>query len=436
MSIPNDPGQNSPLLWSRDCSDRCQPVWKGRLQAYIEEQEPDLSVLASPKLDLKIEASETREGPLAPLLVGVKDIIRVDGFDIRAGSLLPSHLWQGTEAELVTRIRKLGGMPIAKTATTEFAYFEPGPTRNPWHQAYTPGGSSSGSAAGVAAGYFDIAIGTQTVGSVIRPAAFCGVCGFKPSLGRIPLPGVIIFSHSVDHLGFFTRDWDTMLQFCEHVMSLPVELVGGKPDLRFGIVSGEYMDQADADMKDQIRAFGRRLEEAGWNLSTVDLPTDNIYELNQRHQDLIAYEFGQAHVEWFDKYHYLYRPKTAALIEKGKEITQSRYRECRESCQTWRKTVTNYLSDADIDLLISPAAVGTAPFGLTYTGDPVLNLPWTHAGLPVTSIPLGLIKNENEDWLPIGAQLTAGFGGDALLLKASQLIAQRLDLAPQKALEN
>ncbi len=436
MSIPKDPGQESPLLWSRNCIDRCQPAWKGLLQAYIEEQETELSALASPRLELNIEDSEPREGPLAPLLVGVKDIIRVDGFDTRAGSLLPSHLWQGKEAELVSRIRKLGGMPIAKTSTTEFAYFEPGPTRNPWHRAYTPGGSSSGSAAGVAAGYFDIAIGTQTVGSVVRPAAFCGVCGFKPSLGRIPLAGVIIFSHSVDHLGFFARNWNTMLQFCEHAMSLSFDLDRGLPDLRFGVVTGQYMDQADSDMKDQIRALGGRLAEVGSNLSEVDLPVERIYDLNQRHQDLIAYEFGQAHAEWFAKYNYLYRPKTAALIEKGKEITQSRYRECRESCMAWRKAITNYLSDTGIDILISPAAVGTAPYGLTYTGDPALNLPWTHAGLPVTSIPLGLIQNENADWMPIGAQLTAGYGCDSMLLKASQLITQQLELSPIKAIEN
>src|SRR5512138_1003056 len=145
-------------------------------------------------------------GPLFGRLVGVKDIFRVDGFATRAGSHLPADEFQGAEAESVTRLKNAGILILGKTVTTEFAYFTPGPTRNPHNLNHTPGGSSSGSAAAVAAGLCDLALGTQTIGSIIRPAAFCGVIGFKPTYDRISRAGVIPLSPSLDHVGFFASD--------------------------------------------------------------------------------------------------------------------------------------------------------------------------------------------------------------------------------------
>ena len=138
--------------------------------------------------------------------MGVKDIIRVDGFPTRAGSRLPPHLFAGPQAACVTALRRAGALVLGKTVTTEFAGFEPGPTANPHRPGHTPGGSSSGSAAAVAAGYCPLALGTQTIGSVIRPAAFCGIVGFKPSLGRIATAGLVDFSPAVDTVGIFTQD--------------------------------------------------------------------------------------------------------------------------------------------------------------------------------------------------------------------------------------
>ena len=442
MSDHVDLGLHTPLLWSggsladrQDSTDQELSAWHRHLQAYIEDLEPRLSILATPRLDFHTWPDKSQRMPLRSLVVGVKDIVRVDGFDTRAGSLLPSHLWKGPEASVVSRLRQLGGLPIAKTATTEFAYFEPGPTRNPWHEAYTPGGSSSGSAAGVAAGYFDIGIGTQTVGSVIRPAAFCGVCGFKPSWGLVPRDGVIIFSRTVDQIGFFAKNWSTLCSFANHMLTLAPVADVALEHLRFGLVADDYVAQAESATRARIRNFAAQLEGLGWSVSEVELPLDSIHNLNERHQDLIAHEFFLAHSDWFADFGYLYRPRTVALFAKGQEISQARYVACQQSCLAWRKTVTDFMLTNGLDILISPSAVGTAPRGLTTTGDPVMNLPWTHGGLPVTSVPLGLVRNEFGDWLPLGAQLTAAFNHDGMLLRASQLISQRLHLAPGQRLK-
>ncbi len=429
LSVPHRPGTAG-----RDSTDQELSAWHSCLQAYIAEQEPRLSILATPRLDFHVRRAPHSRLPLQSWMIGVKDIIHVDGFDTRAGSLLPSHLWQGPEASLVSRLRQLGGLPIAKTATTEFAYFEPGPTRNPWHEAYTPGGSSSGSAAGVAAGYFDIGIGTQTVGSVIRPAIFCGVCGFKPSFGRVPRDGVILFSPTVDQIGFFARTWRTLYAFATPLLALSDIADTALEHLRFGLVVGDYVDQAEAATRARIRNFAVQLEEHGWKVAEVELPLDSIQALNARHQDLIAHEFFRGHEAWMANFGYLYRPRTVALHAKGQGISPARYAACRQSCAAWRTAVTDWMATRGLDILISPAAVGTAPRGLTTTGDPVMNLPWTHGGLPVTSVPLGLVQNEYGDWLPMGVQLTAAFHNDAMLLRASQLVAQRLHLDPGQKL--
>lgn len=442
MSVSTNPARHSPLSssdrplpnkqWAKKSKELSE--WFTSLQDYIEEREPKLNALASSKLDFTKGVKGSSELPLQFLTFGVKDIIQVDGFETRAGSLLPSHLWQGPEAKLVSRLRLLGGMPIAKTATTEFAYLEPGPTRNPWHTGYTPGGSSSGSAAGVAAGYFDISIGTQTVGSVIRPASFCGVCGFKPSRGLLSRDGVMTFSKTVDQVGFFSRHWRDLIAVSRHLKISAAKSSSNLNHLRFGMISGEYLNQADAAMIAQVRNFAQRLEQTGWKVSETGLPLDSIFKLNRRHQDLIAHEFYLAHQEWFSEYGYLYRPGTVKLFENGASISETRYSECKESCLNWRNKLKDFLKSNQIDILICPSAIGTATPSQTSTGNPVMNLPWTHGGMPVTSIPLGLIQNDENDWLPIGAQLVASFERDGFLLEATQLISQRLGLSSQQKL--
>src|SRR5688572_28358817 len=183
----------------------------------IEAREPELQALL-PETDrrerLLHDARELQErfpdctarSPLFGIPVGVKDIFQVEGYATRAGSRLPPERFEGPEASCVTSLRQAGALILGKTVTTEFACFAPGPTRNPHRPTHTPSGSSSGSAAAVAAGYCPLALGSQTIGSVIRPAAFCGVVGFKPTFGGVPMDAVVPVAPSLDHVGFFTPD--------------------------------------------------------------------------------------------------------------------------------------------------------------------------------------------------------------------------------------
>src|SRR5947199_5066693 len=205
---------------------------------------------------------------------GVKDLFNVDGFPTHAGSQLPAHLFAGPEAASVSALLTAGAIILGKTVSTEFAWFEPGPTRNPCNLAHTPGGSSSGSAAAVAAGFCPLALGTQTVGSVIRPAAFCGVVGFKPSYGRIPTDGLIICAASLDTVGFFTQD----VAGIGLVASLlcndwqPVT-PHSKPVL--GVPDGPYLAQASSEGRAAFEKHVTLLEKAGYQVQYVEAMPDS-----------------------------------------------------------------------------------------------------------------------------------------------------------------
>ena len=180
--------------------------WEPRVLAFVPEEGRFARLRREARRLLDRYPDGASRPPLFGLPIGVKDIFHVNGSVTRAGSRLPAELLQGSEAECVSILRRAGALLLGKTVTTEFAYFAPGPTRNPRHLEHTPGGSSSGSAAAVAAGLCPFAFGTQTIGSISRPAAFCGVVGFKPSHGRVSARGVIPLSETHDHVGFFTND--------------------------------------------------------------------------------------------------------------------------------------------------------------------------------------------------------------------------------------
>ncbi|HVZ20435.1 MAG TPA: amidase, partial [Vicinamibacterales bacterium] len=192
-----------------------------RIEALVEAREPEIQALLPEegrfdrlRRDARALADRYPDAaarpPLFGLFFGVKDIFHVDGWPTRAGSRLPPEILHGPQATSVSRLLAAGALMLGKTVTTEFAYFTPGPTRNPHNVEHTPGGSSSGSAAAVAAGFCDLALGTQTIGSIIRPAAFCGIVGFKPTFGRIPADGLVACAPSLDHVGALTRDVATL----------------------------------------------------------------------------------------------------------------------------------------------------------------------------------------------------------------------------------
>ncbi len=353
--------------------------------------------------------------PLFGALLAVKDIFHVDGFVTRAGSAVPPELFAGGEAVCVRQLRQAGALVVGKAVTTEFAYFEPGPTRNPHNLAHTPGGSSSGSAAAVAAGLAPLALGTQTIGSVIRPAAFCGVVGFKPSLGRIDPCGLVFFSRSLDHVGLFTQDLAGMAlaaaATCQGWRGRPA------PDRLpvLGVPVGPYLEQAEPAA---LRAFWQqmgRLAAAGVTVREVPALA-GIEALNSLHRRLVFAEFAQEHAESYARYAALYRPRTAEIIEIGQSVSTDELLALRANIPVLRSELEGAMDAAGIDLWACPAARGPAPEGLHATGDPAMNLPWTHAGLPAITLPAG----RAADGLPLGLQLVGRFGEDETLLGGAQ----------------
>jgi Asp-tRNA(Asn)/Glu-tRNA(Gln) amidotransferase A subunit family amidase len=332
---------------------------------------------------------------------------------------LPTELFEGPEAECVSRLRAAGALVIGKTVTTEFAYYEPGPTRNPHNLKHTPGGSSSGSAAAVAAGMCSVALGTQTIGSVIRPAAFCGIVGFKPSYERIPREGVLEFSGTVDHVGILCPDISELRNaaavLCNtwNIEENELQLGNSNEELPvLAVPEGPYLEQMPPSTLTSFEQQLAHLAKEGYVIKRVQAMPD-IEQINLRHRRLIAAEMAEVHQEWFARYASIYRQRTADFIIFGQDISGKELAELRKSCTELRNELHGMMEQYGIDLWVSPSALGEAPEGIESTGDPVMNLPWTHAGVPSLNIPAG----KGENGLPLGLQFCAGFMKDERLLE-------------------
>jgi len=353
--------------------------------------------------------------PLYGIPVGIKDIVRVDGLPTRAGSAVPPDALAGPQAPLVDRLLRAGAIVAGKTATAEFAVFAPGPTRNPRNLAHTPGGSSSGSAAAVAAGMVPLAIGTQTIGSVIRPAAYCGVVGFKPTYGRIPTAGVIANAPALDTIGLFANDVAAAETaagiLCDEWRSVPV----ARPVL--GIPVGPYLERAS---ETALSTFGKNvtaLGESGYTIREVSV----LAEFDDVAATLVTinrYELAQTHAGWFAQYGDRYRTETAAIIRAGQQIDRIEYEDALRRRTEFRQWLLAAM--ASIDLWIAPAATGPAPRGLDSTGDPTMSIPWNLAGLPCLAVPAGAADNG----LPLGLQCVAAPGADEQLLQGGVRLAE------------
>ena len=377
---------------------------------------------------LRTEAAELRKKfpdpakrpPLYGLLAAVKDIFHVSGFVTRAGTEVPPDLFAGPEAQIVALLREAGTLILGKSVTTEFAYFEPGPTRNPHNPAHTPGGSSSGSAAAVAAGYCALALGTQTIGSVTRPAAFCGIVGFKPTLDRLPTRGLVYFSRTIDHVGLFTQDVAGMaLAASVLCRDWRADFVRGLMPA-MGVPVGPYLDQAEPEALAAFEKQVQRLAETGCKVKRIPVLA-GIGELNQLHRQMVFAEFAREHTDIYDQHADLYRPRTAEIIEIGRKVTETELAAARANGPRLRKKIEAQMAQAGIDLWVCPAACGPAPVGIHATGDPNMSLPWTHAGLPVVNLPAGYSENR----LPLSVQLIAPFGADEVLLSWAQVLEDK-----------
>ena len=358
--------------------------------------------------------------PLYGVLVAVKDIFHVSGFVTRAGAAVPPDLFAGSEAAVVSLLRNAGALILGKSVTTEFAYFEPGPTRNPHNPAHTPGGSSSGSAAAVAAGFCALALGTQTIGSVTQPAAFYGIVGYKPSLDRLPTEGLVYFSRTVDHVGLFTQDVAGMaLAAAVLCRDWQADFMRGlMPSL--GVPVGAYLDQAEPQALAAFEKQVQRLAEMGCMVKRIPALAD-IEDLNNLHRQMVFAEFAREHAEIYDQHADLYRPRTAEIIEIGRKVSKEELAAARAHCDKLRQELEVQMAEAGIDLWVCPAACGPAPAGIHATGDPNMSLPWTHTGMPVINLPAGFSTNR----LPLSLQFIAPFGADEALLSWTQVLEDK-----------
>jgi len=432
-AVSAGPASLLPLLGELRRDERSLDDYLERLEARFAAEEPRVQAFlpeAGRFARLRREAAALAAAwpdpaarpPLYGVPVGVKDIFHVTGFATGAGSRLPAAELAGEEGPAVAALRRAGALVAGKTVSTEFAYFAPGPTRNPHDPERTPGGSSSGSAAAVAAGLCPLALGTQTIGSLSRPAAFCGVVAFKPSYERISRDGVIPLAPAVDHVGFFTAD------VAGAALVAPLLCRGWRPALaasvapvrpRLAIPEGPYLEAASPAGATHFRAAGERLRRAGFEVRVVAAMPD-FAAIVERHRRLVAAEAARVHSDWYARHAALYDPRTAELIERGRRVAPAELAADLAGRERLRRELDALLDQADADLWLAPAAPGPAPRGLASTGDPIMNLPWTHAGVPTLAVPAGA----DASWMPMGLQLAARFDDDERLLVWGRLVAE------------
>jgi Asp-tRNA(Asn)/Glu-tRNA(Gln) amidotransferase A subunit family amidase len=341
---------------------------------------------------------------------GIKDII--DTAD--APTEYNSPIYRGhrprADAACVTLLGQAGCPILGKTATTEFANNHPSPTRNPHNPAHTPGGSSSGSAAAVADFMVPLALGTQTGGSVIRPAAYCGTFAIKPSFGSINRAGIKFLAESLDTLGIFSRDPEYLalaLQVLSGRTPVDPQSIGGKP--RIGLCRTPRWGEADAATQANLEQAARRLAQAGAQLRDFDLPpgSDQLFD---RHKVIMGFETARS-LAWEYVHHRGEISKTlAARLEEGWRVTRAEYDAMREHSRQCRRALAEAMRE--IDFLLTPSAPGEAPASLASTGDPIFNRAWTLLGVPCVTLPHG----KGPRGLPLGIQLVGPFDGDMALL--------------------
>ncbi|VTU30420.1 Glutamyl-tRNA(Gln) amidotransferase subunit A [Variovorax sp. PBS-H4] len=339
-------------------------------------------------------------GLLGGVPLGVKDIIATAQLPTRYGSPIYEGFQPAADAHCVAMARAAGAVVMGKTVTTEFAYFQPGPTANPRNPAHTPGGSSSGSAAAVADGMVPVAFGTQTAGSLIRPASYCGVFALKPGFGLASLDGIKPFSPSLDTLGWLARSAEDLeLMRCAMGGTAFTPLQPPTPSaLRIGVCRTHEWPAADAG---GVAAFEQAVKlagAAGASLRDVALPAAAAGLLSAQ-KTVMAYEAArQLDVEWR-----LHPQQLSAalhgLLQNGRDCSEADYRKALAQAEEGRRTVGALMQD--LDALLVPAAPGEAPVGLAATGDPVFNRVWTLLGPPCVNVP-GL---HGPQGLPIGVQL-------------------------------
>jgi Asp-tRNA(Asn)/Glu-tRNA(Gln) amidotransferase A subunit family amidase len=377
----------------------------GRLQAWAHvarEQAEQAAVNAS----REIAAGKSR-GPLHGIPFGIKDIFDTAGMPTGWGSPLYADRISAADAVLVARLKNAGAIALGKTHTTGFAYFDPAPTRNPHHPDHTPGGSSSGSAAAVADGMVPFALGSQTLGSVLRPASFCGVVGLKPTFGALPLGGVLPFAPTLDHAGLFTRTVEEMSWLWSAIT--PNDEAKIDADRRLARPRWPIVGQLEPEMATGFDQALARLAQSGFEIYELNLP-ETFPRLPEAILTVFRYEGAQTHRDRLRQYGSKIGQKLAVLVEEGLRIDQKLYENSLAHLAQARREYAELTEKFPV--WATPSALGAAPRGLASTGDPRANAPFTALGVPAISIPFG----RDSSGLPLGLQLTTARGRESALL--------------------
>jgi Asp-tRNA(Asn)/Glu-tRNA(Gln) amidotransferase A subunit family amidase len=419
-------GRLQPLQLVEQCLAQIER-YDDRLRAWVEVDREGAQAAAEL---LGAEAARGQfRGPLHGIPVGIKDIIDVEGFPTRAGSPLPAKR-SAPDAPLVAALRRAGAIILGKTVTVEFACFDPPPTRNPWDPAlkHTPGGSSSGSAVALAMGMCLGALGTQTGGSLVRPASFCGVAACKPTFGLLSTDGVVPVSFHLDHPGPMARtaaDLEILLQCLlgsaavsgaagrEHAPA-----PAGRPP-RLGLLEQFFLERADPLILEATETALATLREAGALIEPVVFPS-GFDEVLPIHRRIMAVEAAAYHRERFAAHRASYGPMITTLLDEGLTISGVDYAAALAQQREFRRRIDVLFEG--VDALVAPATDTTAPATLATTGPNTFQAPWSVAGVPVVSIPCGLAA----DGMPAALQLVARAHQEASLLRIARWCEQQL----------
>jgi Asp-tRNA(Asn)/Glu-tRNA(Gln) amidotransferase A subunit family amidase len=372
-------------------------------------------------------------GPLHGVPIGLKDIFDTADMPTECGSVLYAGRTPSRDATVTAMLRAAGAVIMGKTVTTEFAYFSPGKTRNPHNPEHTPGGSSSGSAAAVAASMVPLALGSQTNGSTIRPAAYCGVIGFKPTYGLISRHGALALSRTLDHVGLFANSLDDIALLAEQIVRYDENDLDTRPraHLPFAVISAEepplppmfafiktpHWQCADEETRE---GFAEIIEHLGSQVEEVEL-FPSAGDAWQWHQTIMGAEMAyNLEREWANGRDLL-SEQLRAQIERGREVRAAEYLDALGRIKLVNDSFIE-LFEQRYDAILTPAAPSAAPKGLASTGDPSFCTLWTFCGMPALSLPL----LQSSAGMPLGVQLVGPRHGDARLLRTARWLAAKV----------
>ncbi len=388
----------------------------------ITAREQEIRAFVALDLDTARRAAEDPRLPSTPLRglpVAFKDIFDTADFPTQYGSPIYTGYRPRADATAVALTRRAGGIILGKTVTTEFASMVPSSTRNPRNPAHTPGGSSSGSAAAVAAAMVPIAFGTQTAGSVIRPAAFCGVAGFKPSYRLIPLVGVKDVAWHLDTAGLFGAGVADVAFAAAAVLNRDLRVDHAAPAApRIALIRSHLSPQASAAMQNAVETVARIAETAGASVAEVTLPPQ-LKDAYQAQFVIQNYETFRALAFEYDRHRDMIGKQLREQLDRAAAVSAEEYDAARRTASRARRLLADAMAEHDVAL--APSAPGAAPAGLDSTGDPAFNRLWTLMGAPCINVP-GFYDNE----LPLGIQIVGRFGRDKAALEAALFVERAM----------